>query len=164
LVLSSCGFTPLYGTQSGASFGNEDLLDYVTIDNIPNREGQYLRNALIDRFYRHGRPANPQYTLSLINLETRRTDLDITKTSSTTREQVRLKADMILTDKLTGETLLERRVSSTASYNVLESEFTTRISRKEAQDNALLGLADQVEAQLTLYFQRNLKASQKTAP
>lgn len=123
LFLGACGFTPLYGQQGHESFGNEALLEYVYIDSIPNREGQYLRNALIDRFYPHGRPVNPQYTLKITELDVRRTDLDITQTSSTTREQMRLKADLALVDKVTGETLLTRRLSSTSSYNILESEF-----------------------------------------
>lgn len=156
-TLAACGFSPLYGKHGGAGYGNENLLEYVYIDNIPNREGQYLRNALIDRFYRNGRPANPDYTLKIVNLEIRRSDLDITQSSSTTREQTRLKADLVLVDKITGEVLLERRLSSTASYNVLESEFATRISRQEGQDNALLSIASQIEAQLVLYFQRDTK-------
>lgn len=157
LLTTSCGFTPLYGQHSGADYGNEDFLQHIAIDSIPNREGQYLRNALIDRFYRDGRPVDAPYILKINNLEIRRSDLDITQSSSTTREQMRLKADLVLVDKITGENLLERRLSSTASYNVLESEFATRISRQEGQDNALLGMASQIEAQLVLYFQRNIK-------
>lgn len=154
---AGCGFSPLYGKQGEAQFGNEDLLAYVYIDNIPNREGQYLRNALIDRFYRSGRPVDPQYTLQIDDLDTRRVDLDITKTSASTREQVRMKANLRLTDKKTGELLLQRRISATASYNVLESEFATRISRSEAQDNALLDLSGQIETQVALFFQREEK-------
>ena len=67
---------------------------------------------------------------------------------------MRLKADLELRDKITGEVLLQRRLSATASYNVLESEFATRISRQEGRDTALLTLASQIEAQLGLYFQR----------
>ncbi|HRQ61308.1 MAG TPA: LPS assembly lipoprotein LptE [Alphaproteobacteria bacterium] len=130
----------------------QDLFQLVAIENIPNRDGQYLRNALIDRFYRAGRPADPQYGLLITNLETRRTDLDLTQSASSTREQMRLKADLQLRDKITGEVLLQRRLSATASYNVLESEFATRVSREEARDN--LTLASQIEAQLALYFQR----------
>lgn len=154
LLTTGCGFTPLYGNHAGAGYGNEDLFQLVAIENIPNRDGQYLRNALIDRFYRAGRPADPQYALSITNLETRRTDLDLTQSASSTREQMRLKADLELRDKITGEVLLQRRLSATASYNVLESEFATRISRQEGRDNALLTLASQIEAQLALYFQR----------
>lgn len=161
-LLAACGFTPLYGKHAGTGYGNEELLEYVYIDNIPNREGQYLRNALIDRFYRHGRPDNPQYTLKIVNLDIRRSDLDLTQSSASTREQVRLKAHMTLTDRQTGETLLTRRLSSIASYNVLESEFATRVSRTEAKENALLGLASQIEAQLALYFQRAVKPKPQT--
>src|SRR5690606_16052602 len=51
LVLAACGFSPVYGTLGqGQSAAAEAYLSQVSIDNIPDREGQYLRNALIDRF------------------------------------------------------------------------------------------------------------------
>lgn len=160
ILATGCGFTPLYGKHGGAGYGNEDLFQLVSIDGIAGREGQYLRNALIDRFYREGRPASPQYALAITDLDMRRTDLDLTQSASSTREQMRITAGLLLRDKITGQTLLERRLSATASYNVLESEFATRISREEGKNNALLTLASQIEAQLGLYFQR----AEKPAP
>ena len=58
LFLSGCGFSPLYATAGGTGQGSvADYLDTVAIGSIPDESGQYLRNALIDRLYRHGRPS-----------------------------------------------------------------------------------------------------------
>lgn len=160
-LTTACGFTPLYGKHAGAGYGNEDLLQYVYIEGIPNQDGQILRNALIDRFYRAGRPGNPQYTLEVRDLEARRSDLDLTQTASSTREQMRAKAVMVLRDRITGQDLIHRPLSATASYNVLESEFSTRVSRQDARKNALDSLAMQIENQLTLYFQRDFQRAEK---
>ncbi len=153
--LASCGFQPLYGTGGGAgkAAANAELAS-VFIDSIPNREGQMLRNNLIDRFYTSGRPVQPLYTLSMTSIQERGTRLDITKTSDTTRNQLRLSSKMVLKDRQSGEILLARELSASASYDVLSSQFTTRVSEQDARDNALQDLARQVETQLALYFGR----------
>ena len=48
LLLSACGFTPVYGTQGTANEPNiVEGLTQVDIAIIPNREGQFLRLSLI---------------------------------------------------------------------------------------------------------------------
>lgn len=153
LPLTGCGFTPLYATPSAAT-GVTAGLDTIHIENIPNREGQYLRNQLIDRFYRSGRPANPAYRLRIDPIAETLTDLDITKSSSATRAQLRLNTRITLRDAATGRTLLERPLVSITSYNILQSQFTTRVSEENARNNALDDLARQIEAQLALHFRR----------
>ncbi len=155
LCLSGCGFTPLYGEPSesakeqiGAGF------DQIFIENIPDREGQYLRNALIDRFYSAGRPDAASYRLYIEPIAERKTDLDITKSSDATRAQMRLSTEMILSDRVSGRNLLRRKLVSITSYNILQSHFTTQVSEQNARRNALDDLARQVEQQLALYFKR----------
>lgn len=158
LLLAACGFSPVYGTLgTGSDYGNEDLLAYIAIDNIPNREGQILRNELIDRFYRNeGRPANPQFTLSIEDLRENKTDLDITETSDSTRGQIRMDARMVLKDKRTGEQLMERPIQAISSYNILGSEYATRISEQNNRENALKNMARQIEMHVVLYFNNAL--------
>lgn len=157
-MLSACGFSPVYGTLgTDKEYGQEDLLSYVTIGSIPDREGQFLRNALIDRFYRYGRPTNPQYRLSLTPIEESVRDMDITENSDSTRGQLRLDTVMILSDAITGEKLLERRLHSITSFNILSSEFANRVSEQNTRENALNDLARQIERQLTLYFKREIE-------
>ena len=153
-VLAACGFQPVYGVNKYTATGTEDYLARIDIANIPDREGQYLRNALIDRFYRDGRPADPLYRLSVRPVHETLVDLDITKSSDATRGQLRLDTGMSLTDARTGEILLERNLRSVTSYNILGSEFATRVSEDNARTNALDDIARQIELQLNLYFKR----------
>lgn len=146
-ILAACGFTPMYGKNDVMT-----ALDMIAIENIPNREGQFLRNALVDRFYRHGRPSNFAYLLKIEPLEENLTDLDITKNSSATRAQLRMSTTMSLLDRMTGDTLIERPLTAVTSYNVLQSQFTTRVSEQDARDAAISELARQIETQLALYF------------
>ena len=154
LLLTACGFHPQYGVNKYASHGAEEHLALVKIEGIPDREGQYLRNALIDRFYREGRPEKVAYILNVENIRESRIDLDITKDSDTTRGQLRLSTRMKLYKATTGEQLLDRNLHAVTSYNILGSEFTNRVAEQNARENALDDLASQIELQIVLYLKR----------
>lgn len=149
-LLPACGFTPLYSKT-----GNHDVqssFDQIYIGNIPNREGQYLRNQLMDQLYQQGRPSNAKYELSIEPIRIRKTDLDITKSADATRGQLRLQSLMKLKERETGKVIMERHLQAITSYNILQSQFTTRVSEENARENALNDLARQIENYLALYF------------
>ncbi len=157
LSLSACGFEPVYKANSLSDSGQESVisaLEQVEIGNIPDHSGQFLRNALIDRFYRNGRPENPRYQLTVAKISEATTDLDITKTSDATRGQLKLSTVMSLNDKQTGKTLLTRKLTSISSYNILGSEFTNQVTEENTRQNALNDLARQIELQIGLYLRR----------
>lgn len=154
LLLTACGFHPVYGVNKYTPVGVETKLQQIEIANIPDREGQYLRNALIDRFYRGASPINPSYTLTTTPIRENQKDLDITIDSDTTRAQLTLSTQITLKDTKTSQTVLQRKIESTASYNVLGSEYTNRISEENVRQNALNDLARQIELQIGLYFKQ----------
>lgn len=155
LFPAACGFRPVYGTVGGPdSHEVRSDLARVDIGSIPDRSGQILRNALIDRFYPVGRPIDASWSLNFSPIQENLTDLDITRDSDSTRTQIRLQTDVVLKEKQTGKTLLTRRIEAVTSYNVLGSEFATRVTREDARRNALADLARQIEQELSLYFSR----------
>ena len=56
LAVSACGFTPMYA-QNDAGADVAAYYSDIFIENLKDRDGQYLRNALIDRIYVDGRVA-----------------------------------------------------------------------------------------------------------
>ncbi len=153
ILLTACaGFHPVYGVNKFTAVGVEQALSQVKIDNIPDREGQFLRNALITRFYRDGRPDNPLYTLAVTPITESAQNLDVTIDSEATRGQLRLSTSIALKDNQNGEVILNRKLRSIASYNILSSEFTNRVSEQNARENTLNDLARQIEEQLALHF------------
>jgi LPS-assembly lipoprotein len=155
------------GGQTGPQAAVKAAYNDIFIDNIPDREGQMLRNHLIDRLYTSGRPVYPSYTLAVGKINESLSDLDITKSSDATRSQLRLSTSMALKDNATGQALLKRDLTAITSYNVLQSQFTTRVSEQNARENAITDLARQIELQLGLYFNREAPATpmlQQTPP
>lgn len=151
LALAACGFTPMYGSGPKSATAG---LDRVKIAIIPDQSGVFLRNALIDNFYQDGYPSSPTHTLQIVKLSETEANLDITSDSETTRKQIRIRATMVLTDNVTGLPVAQRTLTAITSYNVLGSQFTTRVSENDAREAALNDLARQIEAQTALYIKR----------
>ena len=153
-TLSACGFAPVYGThkQNNETPAPQIVFNDIAIAIIPDREGQYLRNALIDRLYSQGKPINPRYTLRVAPINEKIYDFDITQDSEATRRQLRLNSVMVLINNETKQAILSREITAIASNNILESEFSTLVTEQNARDNALDDLARQIERQLALYF------------
>ncbi len=152
-LLSACGLQPVYGTYSSENTASVTAAMAATeITSIPEKSGQDLRNALMDRLYTKGRPADPRYRLRIASVDKTNVGLGISKDASASRAQLRLSATMVLTDAATEAPILTRTLNAVSSYNVLDSHFTTLVSQSEAEINAINEIAEQAVIQLELYF------------
>lgn len=149
LALSGCGFSPIYG-----SFGNDaDVsakLNNVEISNISNREGQVLRNLLIDRMYHNGRPENTTSILE-ISLKSNEISLGLQKDATTSRQEHNLTATYVLKDK-NGNELTRGTARSIVSYNKLDPQYGTLASKQNASDRAIKEVSEQIINRISLYF------------
>lgn len=156
MCVSACGFSPVYGDYSNSATKIESAaaLNRINISPLPDREGQYLRNALIDRFYKDGYPNNPLYQLIVGRLDEQETDFDITVDSEATRKQLKISTTIRLVDLQSQTALLSQTLYSLSSYNVLASEFATRTSEQNARDAILNDLARKIEQRITLQLNK----------
>ena len=155
LATTACGFSPIYGNYNRSdSVSVERSIANIDIAIIPNKEGQHLRNELIDRFYQNGYPTNARYQLHVRRIQESSSNLDITKSSDATRAQLKLSSSMTLTDMSTGEEVMKRALKAITSYNILSSQFTTRVSEQDAREAALNELANQIETHIALYLNK----------
>lgn len=170
LSLTACGFEPMYGahapsaSSAAINAAPEAALDRIDIAIIPDAEGVYLRNLLIDRFYQSGYPANPAYTLVVEKVGQGRTDLDITIESEATRRLLTLTTSMKLLDNVSKAIVLDRSFKVVNSYDVIGSQFSTRIAEQDAMEAALADIARQIELQITLFLNRGGAPSPVGAP
>ncbi len=151
LLASGCGFRPLYGRKS---FGEVDAqLAQVKIGIIPDRTGQQLHNYLLDRINRKGRPANPDYLLSVdIEIENVRQAFEPDETA--TRAKLVFTASFRLQEIVTEKILLSNFARSVTSYNIVTSAISTRSAELDAIDRAAREVSDEIRMLLALYFQR----------
>lgn len=151
-MLPACGFQPVYGDHGGKPRGAATSFKDVAISLIPDREGQILRNELIDRLHYGTEIRTARYHLLISPIRQSRRNFDIAETADATRTQLRLATGMQLIDKQNNKGVLKRNLEAFASYNIVDSQFATRVSRENARNNAITDLARQIERQLALYF------------
>ena len=152
LVMSSCGFQPLYGT-AGTNNHISDQLAQIRIETIPDRTGQQLRNFLLDRLNPNGQPARPLYYL-LVNINITRTDLGIERDETATRAILVLTANYRLVDRTKKITLVKGSTHSTSSFNIVESDFAILSAETGATKRASRDVSENIKTRLALYFTR----------
>jgi LPS-assembly lipoprotein len=151
LGLSACGFLPMYGKKPVTQTPTSKT---IKISNIPDRDGQYLRNALIDRLYSEGEPVDAAYLLKIEPLGKNITNIGIRKDATSTRGQMEISAKMSLVERTSGKTVLKRDLHSIGAYNQLDNQFATLVSKDSLTGHMLDELADNVVTELGLYFNR----------
>jgi LPS-assembly lipoprotein len=150
VLLSACGFQPLYG-GSGTGRTPADELAAVRIDPLPDRIGQQMHNLLRDRLNPQGQPNNPAYVLRVTIAETRE-ELGVRKDETATRANLILSAKIVLHDAESNDVLLDSNLRSINSYNIVANQFATTVSEQDARDRALRELSEDVRTRLAVYF------------
>lgn len=150
-LLSGCGFKPLYGSRGGDGGSPvEAQLNSIAIDNIPNREGQILRNNLIDRLYAQNRPAVPAYRLKVV-IRSKEQELGLLANASATRALIDMYGDYSLVDSK-GNELVSGTTHSVASFNKMDQMYGTVAARQNAYERTLNEIGEQIVNRLGLYF------------
>ena len=129
-------------------------LQNVEIAVIPNREGQALRNALIDQFYKNGYPSAPEYRLVISPINESIVEIGIDKDDNASRAQLRQMATFELIRTNNNTSVLKRTVRATTGYNILLGQFTTFVTESDARKQAIHTLSDNITTQIELYFSR----------
>jgi len=149
LLLSACGFKPIYGERTNTNSVIASL-NNIKINNIRDENGLFLRNKLIDRLYYNGRPQKPKAQLSVHLYYTKR-DTGIKKDATSTRSQLRIKSNFVLST-IKGKTLLKGTATTTASYNKLDAQYGTLATERDAYKRALIEISEQIVNRLSLFY------------
>lgn len=169
LSLAACGFHPLYGSHSLGSSASDAAtnaqLSQIHIDTIADRQGQKLRNDLIDILQPQGEASGPLYHLTVTYNETQ-VNLGLQNDAVTTRGQLTLSLSYGLTSFKNGKLVTGGAAQAITAYNIQTSEFATILSRDDAEDRALRQLAQDIALRLGLFFEKKAAADKAagTAP
>ena len=147
--LAACGFRPLYGNGSGSA----RALSNVSIGPIADRQGQILRNELLDRITPGGSVASAPYVLT-VEYRENLSQLAIRRDDTATRANLRVSTQFKLREVSTGVVVYNGRSTATASYNLVQSDYANLVSRRAAQRRAAKLVADDMTTQIAIYFNR----------
>ena len=146
---AGCGFKPLLATDDGA----RGEIARVHIEQIEDRTGQQLRNALLLSFP-PGDPEAPAAWRLKVTLNESKTRLGVVKQDVATRANLTLTARYALEDTAEGKTATAGEVRSVNSYNILESPYGTLAAERNARTRGVRQLADGLTARLAAWLYR----------
>ena len=161
LLLAGCGFSPVYGSH-GRNEPVSEALNSVSVANIPDRQGQVLRNHLIDRMYFKGRPEKPASALE-VTLRSNEYDLGIQKDATASRRVLNLWADYVLRAN-DGKELIKGKAHSSVSYSKLEAQYGTLAAKENAQKRAINEVGEQIVNRLSVYFAEKPERAEPEKP
>lgn len=147
--LSACGFTPLHAPETTAAY------PAIDIALIPDRDGHYLRNQLIDRLYAAGAVEQPRYRLQISGLEKTITGFGIRKDTTSTRTQMEMQAKLRLIDTAINVVVLERTLRAAGGFNSLNNQYATTISEQHTAELLLKEIADAAMTEIDLFLKKD---------
>lgn len=154
LALGGCGFTPVYATHADQNAGMQARLENVEVGMIADREGQYLRNALLDKMGSRTTGTGQRYFLRVAGLHQEDLSFGIRKNASATRGDITITATMELIDTQTNAVILSRSLRARGGYNRMDNLYGAQIARQDTVDRLLNEMAERTVTELTLYFSR----------
>ncbi len=150
LLLSGCGFKPMYGENSAGEGLTQDF-STVAIAQIDDRIGQIVRNHLLDRMNPYGEPSAPDYLLQ-IALDKALEGYGFRSDESVTRESLTLTAVYRLVDQASGKVVLEDEVRAIQAYDVVQSDFANFSAQQDAEARTAERIAEMLAARIGLFF------------
>jgi LPS-assembly lipoprotein len=145
-LVGSCGFTPLYAT---ATAGGAPALRSINLAGIEASDAAkpFVARAFGRRF-QFDETAPAVYDLFVTVRETAQ-PLAVQLDDSVTRYNYRMEADYTLNERASGKSV-NGRADSVASFNVVDSQYSTLYAEEAAREKAARVLAEQVERDLLL--------------
>lgn len=155
IALAGCGFRPLYGERSGGESAAAQLAA-IEIAPIPERSGQKLRNDLRLKLTPNGAPSRPDYILD-VRVSELRQDLAIRDDASATLGNLQVRAQYRLRSAADGKVLYQGLARSTASYNIVRSQFAALVAEDDARNRAMEAISEDIRLRLGIYFAKDDK-------
>jgi LPS-assembly lipoprotein len=147
LLVSACGFEPMYGTQGGTA-ARSSILAAVQVETPKGRLGELLRAEIEDGINPEYRYATPLYRLN-IALTEQDTALFINPDGTSSRGDLRYTSSYTLTRIDTKKIIHEGSVTRVSSYNSSETaDYAAFVSREDARVRALTELAQDYKLRL----------------
>ena len=152
-VLAACGFQPIYGSRGTP--GTQIQMASIEVGIIKDRQGQQLRNFLLDRINPGGTPQSPNYTLT-VELTSGKQLLAFRKSQISTRANLNFVAVFNLKGKnqYLGKTF-SGTSKITVSYNILSSHFATLTAEKNARTRAVKELSADISNRIAAFVRRS---------
>ncbi len=149
LMLTACGFRPLYMTPSSQA---ANVCYPLKIGTIEDRHGQILRNYLVDMLIPFGPPKRSLYRLD-VRLTEATIDIGVRKDETSRRKQLTLTAHIELKNA-DYEVVYKQTTSTINSYDILTTDYyADDVATQYAAREGARMLAEKIRVFVTAYLE-----------
>lgn len=148
VVLSGCGYRPLYGSST-ESVGVSAQLASVAIPEAGTRIGQLIRNDLLSG--RGSSAGGDRYTLNMTTVVKKSGQIQQSQ-PAVTRQAIRLAVDFELIEQGSGKSVYSGKTFSQASYDVIRQPFADLQAETNAAERAAHEVSSDIRTRLAAYF------------
>lgn len=147
LVLTACGFKPLYATGEEGALGG--ALAEIELGSVrgPDESRDQMRTVLARRLPEA--PEEQRFTMS-VQLRERTQAVSVNIDSNARRFNYTLIASVAYTDKKTKQRR-RQNLQSVSSFAVVPSQYASLVAREDAVRRAVIDLARKIEIDAALY-------------
>jgi len=146
IALSGCGFESVYGSASRKP-GAAQLRE-IEVEPIANRNGQILRNHLIDMFDPLRDRANKRFVLRASVTETPGI-VTLRRDNVISRGGYSATVSFQIYDRASGRQLVSGGSTIQTDFEIADSEYSTRAARENARERVMQILAEEVREQIS---------------
>jgi len=148
-VMEGCGFRPIYSYDTNSTQrGIVTLLERIDVRPISDRTGMELRQYLIEKLHQ-GVDVRKEFDLQ-VTISTRIQEIGIRKDSTSSRANYIVNANFILWNG--NKRILTDTTRVTVSYNILDQQYATIASQRNAEDRALRRISDNIRSKIAIYL------------
>lgn len=161
ILVSACGFEPLYVEKTGGNdlwyYNNEYDTDIVQemaqikISGVSDRIGQLIKNELMDTFNPHGTPKNAKYFLKIEPVERETTEQALRDDITATREKVKYTVNYEMWSEKRGH-LVSGKSWVYLSYDLLDNPYSTTMDKKKIEKDGAKIIANDISLRVASYF------------
>ena len=145
LMLSACGFAPLYAQQ-----GLTMKLSQIALDVPQTRTGYFLEQGLKNGLAID--PSQPAIYSLKVTMKESHYSIGFRVNDTSTRSEITNVVSYALKDIKTDKVLLQKTFTDTVTYDTSSSPFTGVVSQQDAQKRVAASSAQKIETELAVYF------------
>ena len=147
----ACGFQPLYSSSKSGRLSYR--FEGIEIPVRPDREGQILRNLLLDKLVLGQSNAKKVWRLDL-DMRIGRSNVAILRDSTSTFAKMRVDVSWVLVSLVDGAPKTRGSVTRTSSFSITSSEFASLQAEKDAKHRAIDAAAEDIRLRLISFLNK----------
>lgn len=163
LVLSSCGFKPMYGQNKAGEAELAQLMANIDIDPVRSQTGrqerlsQLLENNLRDRISTLNATGETSYILRT-NYEVIEQGYGIREDESVTLINLRLIVEFALVDIESDNAIMDGTARAIVTYDLVQSDFSNMAARQTSLERLAEEASNQVITRVGTFLSNNQKS------